>query len=407
MSAAGSVPRRIAIVTGMIATYPVGGVVWDYGQYALGLERMGFDVYYLEDTGLATYDPTGRIYVEDPAYGIDFLGRSLAFLSESLGRRWHFRAPSGRTYGMDPGSFDRVLADADLFLNVSGGTVLREAYAGCRCKIFIDTDPGRNHFWNFPRLDADPTWDGGIGYRHHDHFFTYAERIGRSDCALPILGIDWHPTRPPVVLDRWFPEPPGERWTTVMSWSGRAQANPYEDIRYGAKEMEFERIETLPKLVPVTMEIAVGGTDRPRDEKEAVGWHDPRPRWEALGWSVLDARGVSANAESYRSYVQRSRGEFSVAKNVYVATRSGWFSCRSVCYLAASRPVVVQDTGFAELIPSGEGLVAFSSLEEAAEGLRRVEADYERHQAMARRIADEHFSSDRVLHDMLITAGAD
>ncbi len=396
---------RVAVVTGMIATYPVGGVVWDYVQYALGLERLGFDVYYLEDTGSLTYDPRRRRYVEDPGYGVDFLARNLALMSPALGSRWHFRAMNGQRHGMDEAAFARTIADADVLINVSGGTLLRDDYLQCRRKILIDTDPGFNHFRNYPRMDKYPTWGGGHGYRHHDYFFTYAERIGRPDCVLPSLDLAWQPTRPPVILDRWRQVPPGQSWTTVLTWNNHAPTIEHAGVRYGTKEKEFERIESLPRRVPYRLEVAAGGTDPPEDEEEARSWYSPGPRWEAQGWSVVDAAGVSATPAMYQHYVESSRGEFSVAKNVYVATRSGWFSCRSVCYLAASRPVVVQDTGFSDLFPCGEGLLAFSSLEEAAGALDRVEADYARHQAAARDIACRYFGSDTVLFDMLERVG--
>jgi hypothetical protein len=396
---------RSAVVAGMIATYPVGGVVWDYGQYALGLERLGFDVYYLEDTGLATYDARGRRYVDDPAYGVQFLEHGLAALSATLARRWHFRSPAGACFGVDERDFAAIVRDADLLLNVSGSALLRDPYLRCRCKVLIDTDPGLNHFRNYPRMDANPTWGGGHGWRCHDHFFTYAERIGRADCMLPPLGIDWRATRPPVVLDRWSPRPPGSTWTTVMTWKNHAQTIRYEGVEYGTKEMEFERIESLPRRVSARLEIASGGTDRPDNEDEARSWYPTRPRWERLGWSVIDAHDVSGTPQAYRDYIEGSRGEFSVAKNVYVATRSGWFSCRSVCYLAAGRPAVVQDTGFSDIIPCGEGVLAFSSLDEAADALNRVEADYPRHQSAARRVAARHFASDRVLGDLLCAIG--
>ena len=147
---------RIAVVTGMIATYPVGGVFWDYIQYALGLERLGFDVYYLEDTGWQTYDPRRRCYVDDPGYGVDFLARSLALFSATLGTRWHFRAMTGQTWGMDAAAFARIIAEADLMINVSGGCLLRDEYLRCARKILIDTDPGLNHFRNYPQQDAKP-----------------------------------------------------------------------------------------------------------------------------------------------------------------------------------------------------------------------------------------------------------
>jgi hypothetical protein len=377
----------------MIATYPVGGVAWDYGQYALGLERLGFEVYYLEDTGLDAYDPAKREYGRGNGYGVDFLERSLTALSPALGARWHLRAAGGTAHGMTREDFADVLAEADVLLNVSGSALVRDDYLHCRNKVLIDTDPGWNHFRNYPRWDAQPDWLGTHGYRAHDHFFTYAERIGAGDCVLPTLGLAWQPTRPPVVLDLWRPEPPGARWTTVMTWRNFPESIEYRGRRYGAKELEFGGIESLPGRTSARLEVAVGGGAPPVE------------RWRALGWSVIDSHSVSVTMDDYRDYIERSRGEFSVAKNVYVATRSGWFSCRTVCYLAAGRPAVIQDTGYSGAIPCGEGIVAFRGLEDAAAGIERIEADYARHQAAARSLAREHFASDRVLGDMLERIG--
>jgi hypothetical protein len=382
-----------AIVTGMIATYPVGGVAWDYGQYALGLERLGWDVYYLEDTGWEAYDPSKGGYGPDYSYGLKFLNESLSRLSPRLATRWHVRAMDGTSFGMDRSQFVRTIADADLFLNVSGGTLLREEYMRCDRKVLIDTDPGWNHFVNFPKWDANPGWQGSCGYRAHDYFFTYAERIGKPSCELPDLGIAWQPTRPLVVLDAWKPQPPGETWTTVMTWNNFRRPIEACSKVYGTKEMEFGRIEQLPQRVRARFEVAAGG-DSP-----------PAERWRSSGWSVIDSHTVSTTVDDYRYYIERSRGELSVAKNVYVATRSGWSSCRSVCYLAAGRPVVVQDTGFSEFIPSSQGLLAFQSLDEAIEAIEAIEANYSHHQKCARDIAETYYGSDIVLGRLLKGAG--
>ena len=390
-----------AIVTGMIATYPVGGVVWDYGQYALGLERLGFEVYYLEDTGMMTYDPRTREYGEDPAYGVAFLADALGFLSPALATRWHFRAMDGTGHGIDAEAFDELVAGADVLVNVSGSALLRDAAMACRRKLLIDTDPGLNHFRNYPAQDHDPTWGGGHGYRAHDAFFTYAERLGQPGCSLPDMGLRWHATRPPVVPDMWSARPPGRTWSTVMTWKNYPDPLEYQGRRYGTKEVEFEKVETLPSLVDVPLELAAGGADKPTSHSELRTWYDPQPRWEGLGWLVRDAHEVTDTPQRYREYIEQSRGEFSVAKNVYVATGSGWFSCRSVCYLAAGRPVVVQDTGFAGAIPTGEGIVAFSTLQEAVAGIRSVEGRYDEHSAAARRLALEEFGAERVLRRML------
>jgi hypothetical protein len=383
----------LAVVTGVIGTYPVGGVAWDYGQYALGLEQLGFDVYYLEDSGLYTYDAERNEYGGDCSYGVRFLEESLAELSPRLAQRWHFRHLDGRTFGISSAELQEVIASSDLFLNVSGLCQLRDEYLPARHKTFIDTDPGWNHFHWFPKWDTDLAPPGCSSYRAHDHFFTYALGLGSPDCRLPDLGIDWHPTRPPVVLDCWGSDGPGNTWTSVLTWDNYGRPIERDGVLYGSKEPEFRRIETLPARVPARLEVAVGGTGAPVD------------RWRKLGWSVVDSVSISRTAGDYRRYVASSRGEFSVAKNVYVATRSGWFSCRTACYLAAGRPAVVQDTGFSSTVPVGDGLVAFSTLDDAIAGIERIESDVSRHRAAARRLAEEWFDSQLVLIELLEVVG--
>lgn len=386
--------RPIAICTGMIATYPVGGVAWDYGQYALALEALGYDVVYLEDTGLPTYDPRTRQYGSDPGYGVDYLAKALAFLSPALARRWHFRADSGAGFGLPASELRELLAAADVLVNVSGCTLLRDEYMRCRNKLLLDTDPGWNHFVNYPRWERGEGVPGTHGFRGHDRCFTYATRIGRPDCPLPTFGLSWLPTWPPVACDRWAPAPPGRDWTTVMTWNNFRKPVEWQGRTFGTKEVEFPRIEQLPERLPgVPLQLAVGGQEPPT-------WH-----WLQLGWRVTSSELVSRTPSDYRDYLQRSRGEISVAKNLYTATRSGWFSCRSVCYLAAGRPVVVQDTGFAELLPTGSGLLAFDDLDGAAAAIAAVEADHARHGAAARELARELFDGEKVLRRLLEQAG--
>lgn len=381
-----------AIVTGMVATYPLGGVAWDYGQYALGLEQLGFEVYYLEDTGLESYHPETRAYGPAYDYGLGFLQQSLAGLSPTLGGRWHARTPAGATHGLPVDDFRDVVAEADVFLNVSGSALMRDEYLPCRNKVLIDTDPGLTQLRNFPRWDARPNWMGTHGYRAHDHFFTYAELIGTAQCALPTLGLAWQPTRPPVVLELWRAKPSGERWTTVMSWRALPEVIDHGGRRYGGKELEFEKIEALPRRTTAALEVAIGG-------------NAPTERWRSLGWSVIDSQAISARPNDYRSYIEGSRGELSVAKNTYVATHCGWFSCRTACYLAAGRPAVVQDTGFSQLFRCGDGVIAFRDRDGAAAALERIEADYAMHARAAREFAEAHFASDTVLDSLLERVG--
>jgi hypothetical protein len=387
----------IAVVTGMMGTYPVGGVAWDYGQYAIGLEQLGYTVYYLEDTGLTayTFDEATQRFEPGCSYGLAFIEQSLAMLSPSLAKRWHFRSVDDETFGIGAEELADVIADADLFVNVSGGCMLRDEYRHARRKVFIDTDPGWNHFVIFPRWDAKDAERQRWGPRAHDHFFTFAQRQGVADCPLPSLGIDWQPTRHPVVPDLWEHDAPrdGDEWTTLMMWNNYEKPVEYGGRTYGAKEMEFGRVESIPARTSARFEVAVNG-------------EPPSDRWRELGWSVVPGGEKSKSATSYRDYIAASRGEFSVAKNIYVATRSGWFSGRSACYLAAGRPVVVQDTGFSDVVPTGCGLLPFTDLADAADAIARVERDYDSHRAGARELARTYFDARVVLSDILERIGA-
>lgn len=381
-----------AVVTGLAATFPVGGVFWDYVHYALGLESCGVETWYLEDADQPCYEVAAGDYDYEGNWQAHAarLGQRLAAVSPTLGQRWCLRSDDGRAYGLEPDAADDLVAGADLLLNVSGCAVLRKAYQACARTVYVDTDPGWNHYMRWPRAERQPS-PIDAGWRAHDAFATYAWRLGAPDCPLPDHGLDWIPTRPPVDVRRWVAGTPPARptWTTVLSWDNAPE--PISDgVRtYGTKEQEFARIEDLPRHVAGPLELAVGG------------WDPPVERWRRQGWSVVDGPAVTATPDAYRDYVQASRGELSVAKHVYAATRCGWFSCRSACYLAAGRPVVVQDTGFSEALPTGDGLLAFTTPAGAVDAVRAVEADYDAHAAAASRIAVEHFDAERVVADLL------
>ena len=389
----------------MIGTFPVGGVAWDYGQYALGFERLGCEVYYLEYTTIPVYasDPATGKFVEDYAASAEFLQRTLSAFSPTLGKRWHLRGADGRTFGMEARTFHEIVASADVLVNVSGSCVLLDEYRTCPRRLIIDTDPGLNHFhrfprWSGPRDGVDAKGDRNVlGLRGHTHFATYARGVGSAGSLLSDFGVRWHKTLPPVISDCWNAEPPGERWTTVMNWKNFREGIEHEGRIYGSKEMEFPAVERLPSISPACFEVAVN----------LESADDAAERWRRLGWSVRDSLSVSETADSYRSYIQSSRGEFSVAKNVYVAAHTGWFSCRTVCYLAAGRPAVVQDTGWSDYLPTGEGLFAFRNAAEAAAAIDAIERDYPRHQEAARELARSRFESNIVLADLLDYAQAE
>ena len=383
------------VVTGLLAAYPLGGVSWDYLAFVQGFRRLGADVLYLEDTGQWLYDPTDGTFKDD-------VRRNVAYLAGILDRHapgvpWSLRAPDSTYHGLDEPSVARFCNGADLLLNVSGACWLRDSYRGARRKIYLDTDPGYSH----AKLAAveQGTASGDEHYsvdliHAHDLFFTFAENMGADDCRLPAAGLDWQTTRQPILLADWpvSIRPAASAYTTVMSWKTDVTVPTIDGVVYGGKDVEFQRFMTLPSHTRASLEVAVAG-------------NAPRDQLRGEGWAVVDAAARSASMESYRDYLAASRGECSVAKNAYVATRSGWFSCRSACYLALGKPVVVQDTGFSRYYPTGEGLFAFASLDEAAAALATIEVDYVRHCEAARAVAERELAAERVLEDLCRRAG--
>lgn len=385
------------VVTGLVATYPVGGVAWDYLQYVLGFRALGCDVFYLEDTGRWGYDPAAQTFTPDLAAGARYLAAALAALAPDLARAWSVRAADGRHHGAEAAAVARRCARADLFLNVSGACWLRDAYREARVKAYVDTDP----CYSQAKLAAvaDGTADADVRFsvdliRAHDVFFTLGEHLGAPDCTIPTVGLRWYPTRQPIVLDCWplDPAPPDAPFTTVMSWKIEPTPPVVDGRVYGGKDVELERFVELPARTDLPLELALSGAA-------------PRERLSAAGWRVVDGHAVSATPWDYRRYVLRSRGEWSVAKNAYVATRSGWFSTRSAAYLACGRPVVVQDTGWPAHVPPGPGVQPFATVDEAAAALAAVVAEYPRAREHARAVAAEHFEATRVCARLLADAG--
>ena len=385
------------VVTGLVATYPVGGVAWDYLQYLQGFHALGCDVIYLEDTGQWFYDPAARTFTPDARRGAAYLAAALRQLLPGREDRWAVRGADGTLLGLAEAEVTRVCASADLFLNLSGACWLRDAYRGARVTAYVDTDP----CYSQAKLAAT---DAGIAdravarsaglIREHDVFFTLGEHVGQPDCQVPTAGLRWLPTRQPVFLPNWpvTPPPATGAFTTVLSWAINPTPPVVGGRSYGGKDVEFARFLDLPRHTSERLEAAISG-DAPRD------------RLAAAGWSVIEGHGVSATLDDYRRYLQGSRGEWSVAKNAYVATRSGWFSTRSAVYLASGRPAVLQDTGFAAHVPTGPGLHAFSTLEEAADALEAVRAGYPAACEHARAVAEQCFRAEAVCARVLSDAG--
>ena len=376
------------IVSGLVGQYPMGGVAWDYLQYVIGLRLLGHDVYYIEDTGQWPYSPHENRLADDPTWTVAYLNDVM--IRFGLEERWAYRFPrTGRWYGIAPERRNDVVATADLVLNVSG--VLRDpqSYRRRGTLVFIDTDPV------FTQLKLSR---GQADYRafvdQHDQHFSFGEMIERSRSReIPDTGHIWRPTRQPVVLDEWQTQEPPSRtvFTTVMNWTSYKPI-VFEGRAYGQKDVEMKRFMELPSTSEVPLELAVSP-----GKTRGV----PRGLLERHGWGLVDPMQVCATADDYRDYIQGSMAEWSVAKGGYVTGRSGWFSCRTACYLAAGRPAVVQDTGFSAVLPTGRGVISFATSTEASEGIAAVVADYRAHSTAAREVAREYFDARVVLADLV------
>lgn len=386
-------PLRI-VTTGLAVTYPFGGVFWDYLQYSMGLARLGHDVLYLEDPGYWCYDPHAGTFVEDASRNLAAFTRHLEAAAPELTRRWSYRDPSDSTHGRSWGDVVRFCREADLFLHISASCWMRDEYRKAARVAFVDSDPLYTQAFLLDCPTAKEVAERRQWWRdYHDVLFSFGENIGKAGCRVPTAALEWLPTRQPVVLDAFadFAVPPEARrpvLTTVASWEPTEKGPVVEGVAYGGKSREFERFVDLPRHSPLPIEVALSGPA-------------PKEHLREHGWLLREALDVSADPFQYRDYLAHSTAECSVAKNAYVATRSGWFSCRTACYLALGVPAVVQDTGFRDYLPTGEGLFAFSALEEAADAIARIVREPARHGRAARALAAEHFDSRAVLTHLL------
>jgi len=387
-------PLRI-IVTGLVGLYPIGGVAWDYLQYVIGLSRLGHDVFYYEDSWCWPYHPLKKTNVPEGTYSAEFISNFFQCYAPDLNRRWQYFHLHEERFGINKGAFNDIIKTADLFLNVSGACRIPDNLSSHCIKVFLDTDPGYNQIV----MSEQPEWSQNVQQwcetvSAHDTYFTLAENIHSQDCRIPKMGLPWHTTRVPILLDVWervltktLPEPTS--WTTVMTWNPFKGRLMYQNMEYKGKGAEFEKIFELPECTGMPFTIAVGGGNAPKNRLLQHGWH------------VIEGESVSVTPDQYQDFIAGSHGEFSPAKHVYVAMRSGWFSSRSACYLAAGKPVVTQDTAFSSILPTGQGLFSYTNLEEAVTAIREITANYSQHAKAARMIAEEHFDSNTVLNQLI------
>lgn len=386
------------VVGGFLGLLDAGGVAWDYIQYPLGFTQLGCDVYYIEDTGL------WPVFQNDNEVGC---GRNVEYLNGLMNDfgfsdRWAYvDAMSGNTYGMSLRQVREICDTADVFLNVSCSTVMRNEYAKIPVRILVDSDP---MFTQIQLATEQSLTPGSGGMRElveaHTHCFTFGERIGQPDCRIPSLGYNWKTTRQPICLSHWEVNPLANDnlgYTSVMNWSATKNLE-YDGQFWGQKDIEFYKFIKVPdRLSDLSLGVAIGQTQGASFPLENISRHR---------WIVYRPDVVAHDWRAYRNFIQSSKGEFSVAKSTYVKARTGWFSCRSACYLASGRPVVAQDTGWSQVLPTGTGLVPFANETEAVDALLEVEANYPTHSKAAREIAEAHFDSEVVLNELLYSSSA-
>jgi len=383
----------LAIVAGALANKPHnGGEAWVRASWAEGLRRLGFDVQFVEEIDPASCVDAGGnpCAVQDSA--------NLSYFRE-VARRFGLQGAatlvcrqSGQSWGLQAAELRDLAADASLLVNISGHLTLPSFLDGSASrKAYVDLDPGFTQFWH-----AAGALDGHL--ERHDAHFTVGQSVGRTGCPIPTNGLDWKPVRQPVVLESWpyTPSSAATRFTTVASWRGGYGPVSHEGVQYGLKVHEFRKMLPLPRLVSRRFEVALD--IHPADAED-------RARLHRHGWDVVDPHPRSESPDAFRKYVQGSDAEFSVAQGIYVETRSGWFSDRSVRYLAAGKPTLLQETGFSDHLPTGDGLIAYRTLDEAVSGAESIASEYEKHARAARSIAEEYFDSDRVLSDFVEVVG--
>lgn len=388
--------RKLKIVIGgYIGLYPTGGVTWDYLQYPLGLKLMGHEVYYIEDTVQYSRYQKGNRAWDDPTDSIDYLQETM----ERFGFRghWAYRdVATGKSYGMSDAQIRKVCDTADLFINISASTFMRDEYLQIPLRLLIDSDPmftQIEYHDQCQKREADNEYRMKYLVEHHTHHATFGEHIGQKGCCIPTFGFNWFPTRQPVCLSFWeneFSLAVPHRYTTVMNWSVKPPLQ-YNESLWGQKNNEFEKVKSMPALCPSeSFEVMMAGA--PAEKIREL---------RSLGWAVSDALHGVTTTDDYQRFIFSSKGEFSVAKETYVKSRSGWFSCRSACYLAASRPVVTQETGWSNYIPSGQGLFAFQDMDSARTAFEQIQSNYKRHSQLARQLAHEYFDHHKVLSGLI------
>ena len=383
--------RKKIAVLGFMANCPIAGVIWQHIHYIVGLQRLGHEVYYIEDTSRIPYDPVQQTPTEDYTYAAGILKR----LGEEFGfaGRWAF-CPRYRsreeTAGLPRSFLNELYKDADALLNICGSHELNDDLLRSERIIYVESDPGVEQI----KVDLGDRPTLEFLTRHHA-LFTFGENIGRDNFPVPLHGLKWLPTRQPVVTDFWRTVdgvPPASVFTSIanLATGGKKDIAWRGETYLWSKLPEFIKYRSLPRLAGEDFELATSFKDASLGQQ-----------FRADRWRVASPDHISVDHHAYVGYVRGSKGEFTVAKDQYVRLQTGWFSDRSACYLAAGRPVVTQETGFSRLYGGRGGVFGFSTPNEALSALAAINDDPVFHQDAAQRIAREWFEAELVLAELL------
>jgi glycosyltransferase involved in cell wall biosynthesis len=387
--------RQRIIVTGYMARCPIAGVIWQHIHYIVGLQRLGHEVFYIEDSTAHPYHPLTYDYVPDWSYTAAIMPK----LARQFGfeDRWGYRArylDDRPTAGLSGARIDELYREADAVLNVCGEQELHEDLLQARCLIYIESDPGKEQCL----IDSHPDAPIRQTLAQYHAVFTFGEHIGTPRFPVPLHGVPWQPTRQPIVTDFWKTDaapPSGAVFTSVANWNTKGKDIAWRGDHYlWSKALEFLRFMEAPRRAGEPFELATNL----RDETT-------RAQLIERGWRLTSPQEISIDHDLYVRYLRDSKGEFTVAKDQYVRLHTGWFSDRTACYLACGRPVITQDTGFTQLYGGDRGLLAFRTLEEAAEAVRIINTDYAAHCRAAYEIAVETFEATKVVASILDRSG--
>jgi hypothetical protein len=377
--------KPLAVVCGFIGKSPVAGMSLYNLHYICGLQELGYEVHYVERQNGPDecYNPQVSDSTDDCSFAIDYLLRILPDYGIPAGR-FSFIDREDQCHGSGWTALREALDRADFLLTLADRTWFEELER-CPRRAFVDGDP---LYTQVAMLAGEA---GELA--HYDTLFSYCTRMGQLDCKVPSAGRTWIPARPVVSTRLWDSAPNLGPLpvTTVMNWGAWGDVT-YNCQSFGHKNREFERFIDLPSKTPQPLTIAAGGPV-------------PRERLRRSGWTLIDPLAATGTILQYREFIAASRADFGIAKHAYVASRCGWFSDRSTCYLAAGRPVLHQETGFSDWLPVGKGVFSFSSMEDVLEAFRCLDSDYAGHARAARALAEEAFEASTVLAGMLRDSG--